>query len=494
MRVGLRFYSAGEQRELWSTVGLGGKGEAWGKIQSIKIDYADMEITECTVTFTNPSDDLIRAFLALCVIEPSPLDDTYYNTASIWVLDPRFGYDPLPIFVGLILKCSVSDRGVKTLSIVMEDFKRLQSLARDIQDYQNLTDQDVAAMLLMRLREATTVDGKTPLLDLVVDRDAMSQKRTATSIGSVRQWVAQVEVDPKLIDRAPTPIAPMDGATDPAKRRTQPRMIDMTPLQKLRYYANALGFTTREEPAVRPDKTAYVKVTIVPKAGALENPSGTYQRGDGEVLDFSWSYDPPGQVMQRNVMSKRFDPVNEMWMLEHAKSCIKMNLDGTITDKEGNALPPGAIRNPIVPTDANSKPLSLDEYRSTMSPFIKSMADDFGAGSKKTLREYHDKIAYRKGMNVPGTTPQTLTEPSSGTKDIASFNEDMSQQGTLFWRITAKLTVRFNPLLTSTDSLKLTGWGVLDGVYSIQSFTHNLSEQASTSFSLTYGDPVRLSG
>lgn len=498
MKVGFKFYSAGEDRELWTMLKPGTKDlKSWGRIQSAKISYADFEITEATVHIVNPSDELVRAMLAIVIGEPGPMESGLeYLTGSIWVQDTDFGYEPLPLFLGIILKISYSDGAVPSLTITLHDFKRLITLTRDVQDYQNLTDQDVAGMLFLRLQEAID-DGSNRLLqNIVVDQEAMDSKRTTTSTGAVRQWVARLNVDPALVTQDLRPITELVTVSDSNHRRVQPRMTDMTVLQKLRVYAYILGFTISYSVAKDDAGKAFVKLTIKSIAGANELSAGTYTRGDGQVISASFDYDPPGQVMQRNVLSKRFDPANEMWMLENAQQCLSVDKDGIIRSKSGEQLSADAIRGMNVPTDPKTgQPLSQSEYLKRVGGLFKENADLYGSSSKKNLREYHDRIAYRKGLMVPGTTPQSIEQPTdvAGT-DMISFQENLAQAGSLYWRITAKLTTRLNPFLTTTDYLTLGGWGVWDGTYAIRTFNHTIAENSTTTFDLTYGDPVRLSG
>lgn len=499
MRVGFRFYSAGQFRELWTTLGKGQKGENWGKIQSVKIEYADFEVTECTVTFTNPSDELIRGLLALCVVEPQVFDEVTYNTGSVWVMDSQFGYDPIPVFIGLILKMNYSDQGMPSASVTMHDFKHLMSQYRDVTDYQNLTDQDIASMLARQLTIGTQdAEGNALIKDVIVDRDEQQARRAVSAVASVRQWSAAVNVDPaalKGFDPSQIPNNnPQDGAQHGGKPRTNPRFVDSTPLQKLVHYAYILGFSVSLAPAKREDGSAYVRATIYPIGGAEDRVAGTYSRGDGQVISFNWDYDPPGLVLQRNIMNKKFDAVNEVWMLQNGLSCIQMDKNGNVLSKSGDELAPGSIRAANQITDQQGNVISPQQYKEMVGPLIKKMADEYGAKSKRKLREYHDQIANRKGLNVPNTTPQTVAAPSSSSDGTAgNFLENMADSGSLFWRMTAKLTVRFNPFITSADSLMLSGWGVFDGPYGIRNFSHTISENPTTSFSLVFGDPVKMS-
>jgi hypothetical protein len=472
MRIGLRFYTGvkedGGHTTLWTTITDTDKTRQtmrWGRIASAKLSYADFEITECNVTIANPSDALIRALLAVVVAEPTPLDTGLdYLSASLWVQGPRFGYDPHPIFYGLILDLNYTDGDSPTVSFAIHDFLRLQVLQRDIQDYQNLTDNDIALMLMVQLNRAANTGPGDVISQVYVDPDAIRERRTSASIGAVRKWKA--------------------------------RLLDGTAYDRLKMYAMRLGFKISPATKVNYGGEAYSEIEIVPIQGKYEKVAGTYRRGDGEVLSFSTSYAPPSAVMTRNVMSKRFDAINEIMMLENAKDCVSLDTQGTVIGGSGESLPLGAIQGPIKLTDANNKPISLAQYQTITGPQFARNIAELGFTSAADLRAYNDRISFRKGLHVPGSIPGSVAiqNSSSPVTQIPALQENLSDTGSLFWRITAKLQTRFNPFTTTTDYLSLAGWGVWDGVYAIRTFTHDLSEKPTSTYDLTFGDPTKQSG
>jgi hypothetical protein len=474
MRLGFRYFTGqtenGGFTTLWTTVTNPAKDEVnghmprWGRIQSAKLSYSDFEITECNVTFANPSDALVRSLLAVVVAEPTPLDQGLdYLSASLWVQDPRFGYDPHPIFFGLILNLAYSDGDNPSLSCTLHDFMRLQVLERDIQDYQNLTDQDVAQMLAVQLNRAANTGASDVLSYVKVDPAALQEKRTSTGVGAVRKW--------------------------------QARLLDGTAYDKLQMYASRLGFKISPITKVNSGGEVYSEISIVPTSGQYEKSSGTYRRGDGEVINFSASYDPPSAVLTRNVMAKRFDAINEIMMIERAKDCTTLTAKGMLQSKSGEDLPLGAIQGPIKLEDAQGHPITLAQYRLITGPSFAANIKDLGYVSQRNLQTYNERISYRKGLHVPGSVPGTIIQDGGGSLEPAPvMEENMAQSGSLFWRMTGKLQVRFNPFMTTTDYLDLAGWGVWDGVWAIKSFTHDLGANPTTSFDLTFGDAVRLSG
>lgn len=469
MRLGLKFYTGpGKRTMLWTPFDKPPteRQKRWGAIQTAKISYADFEISECTVTFVNPSDDLIRALLAVVIAEPTPLDAGLgYLSASLWVQDPRFGYDPKPIFYGLVLDLAASyDSGSPTVTVTLHDFARLQILQRDVQDYQNLTDSDIASMLALKLNQAAgTDDGKDVISEVRIDAAALKEKRTSSSVGLVRRW--------------------------------QARLLDLNSWEKLVTYAGRLGFTVSRAVKVNFGKEEYWEVSITPVQGAQEKVAGTYTRGGGEIISFTPRYAPPGPVMTKNVMSKRFDAIHEIMMLENAKGCINLNAEGNVVSKSGEVLPLGALHGPVLLVDRDGKQVTLKQYQQTTGPTFLENIRALGAGSDARLREYHDRISYRKGLQVPGTVPGAAQQDGAGNAGGApAMQENLADAGTLFWRLTADLATRFNPFLTTTDYVGIKGYGVWDANWAIRSFSHTLSENPQSNYSLTYGDPVRVSG
>lgn len=483
MRIGFRFNRVTgapgketiERVTLWSTApsgkadtsgGLHGDSRH-GRISNVNLSYADFELTECKVTFMNPSEELVRALLAVVIVEPNPLDQSLdLLDASIWVQDvSRIGYNAVPLFHGLVLSVQMEDGPPEKLTVTLHDVRRLQSLFRDTQDFQNLTDGDIALMLFSQL-ETSTNDGSGvgALSEVRVDPAALAQVQASSSIGAARRYVA--------------------------------RLLDASKYEKLVYYAHLLGFKVTASVARNPTSgEAYTQVTFVPLSGETQLAAGTYRRGDGEVISFTRQYDPPGTVMTRDVNSKRFDPVNEVWVLERATQCVELDEKGVARYSSGEDIPPGAIRSTMVPQDATGRPISLEEYANTMRQGATQQLAALGWDSNADLWGYHDKIAFRKGLLVPGAVPGPKTEQSERDNgETISFQENMASAGTLFWRLTGKLQVRFNPLLTTTDYLKLEGWGVWDGTWGIRSISHSLTDNPTTTLDLTFGTPVRISG
>lgn len=483
MRVGFRFNrvtgapgkETTERVTLWSSApgekadmagGLHGESRH-GRISNVNLSYADFEISECKVTFMNPSEELVRALLAIVIVEPNPLDQSLdLLDASIWVQDTsRIGYEAVPLFHGIVLSLQMEDGPPEKLTVTLHDFRRLQSMFRDAQDLQNLTDGDIALMLFSQLETSTNdASGAGALSEVRVDPEALAQVQASSSIGSARRYVA--------------------------------RLLDASKYEKLVYYAHLLGFKVTA--SVARHKTtgeAYTQLTFAPLMGETQLAAGTYRRGDGEVISFNRQYDPPGTVMTRDVNSKRFDPINEVWVLERASQCVEMDDKGIVRYTAGDEPPPGAIRSPLVPTDASGKPITLDEYAKTMRRGATQQLAALGWNSDSNLWGYHDKIAFRKGLLVPGAVPGPLVEQSERNNGEAGvFQENMASAGTLFWRLTGKLQVRFNPLLTTTDYLKLEGWGVWDGTWAIRSISHALTDNPTTTLDVTFGTPVRISG
>lgn len=468
MRLGFKFYTGnGKPITLWTPFDqpVGSRMKQWGAIQQAKVSYADFEISECTVDFTNPSDDLIRALMAIVIAEPTPLDmGLPYLSASLWIQDPRFGYTPQPIFYGLILDLAFKDGAVPGATVTMHDFTRLQILERDVQDYQNLTDADIATMLALRLNEAAgTADGKDVVSEVRIDPDALKERRTSSTVGAVRRW--------------------------------QARLLDLSSWDRLKTYARRLGFTISRAVKTNYAGEEYWQIDITPVQGAMERVAGTYRRGDGELISFNPRYSPPGPVMTRNTMSKRFDAVHEIMMLENAKGCVSLNPEGNVVDKGGNVLPLGAIKGPTVLMDKDGKPLTLEEYQQTTGPTFLDNLRNLGAGSTEPLRAYHDRISYRKGVQVPGSVPVAAAQDGSApVQNVPALQENLADAGSLYWRYTAQLATRLNPFLTTTDYLKIEGYGVWDANWAIRSFSHTLGDNPQSNFDLTFGDPVRVSG
>ena len=290
MRVGFRFSKGGykngqpisQKVTMWTTVpGTSLVGDApiegrHGKITQVTMSYADFEITECKITIQSPSEELVRQMLAVVVIEANPLDQALdLLDASVWIQDLRYAATPSPIFHGVILSLQMNDGPPDTLSITLLDFRRLQSLSKDVQDMQNLTDGDIALLLHSQLSLAINAAGDkgNALISVVVDREALAQKQQLTSVGAVRRYVA--------------------------------RLTDATKYEKLCYYAYMLGFKVTA--SVDKDATgeAFTKILFVPIDGDTQLAAGTYRKGDGEVISFSRQYDPPGGVLSRDVMNKR---------------------------------------------------------------------------------------------------------------------------------------------------------------------------------------------
>lgn len=439
---------------------------SWGRIAKATISYADFEITEAKVTFNQPSDRLTRALLAICVPEATPMDlGLDLLCGSLWVQDVRFGYEPEPIFYGNILSLEESFQGNgSNLSVTLHDFKRLLNLQRDLQDYQNLTDDSIMQMLAMRLNEILTQDGVS-IGQVVVDQEKMQQVRQ-NSTGAIRQY----------------------------NSRNDGRMLNATQLDKLRVAARALGFSFKVQVVKDPKDPSnpYQKFTMTAIGGELGKPAGTYRRGDGEVLSFAPRFTPPSTVLQRNVMNKRFDAVNEILQLENAKACIELDKEGIARGKDGDILARDAITTPTMLTDADGNPVTLKQYQDTTRPTFAEGLQLLGPDSTADLWKYHDRIALRKGLIAPGQTPSPIQQSGpGGARDFIGFVESTQETGELFWRFTGRLQTRFNPLLTTTDYLRLEGFGVWDGAWGIKSFTHDIGESQTTSFDLTFGDAAK---
>lgn len=464
MRVGFRFYTNTGPLTLWTTIlpGHGAQPSSWGRIVKATVSYADMQISEAKVTFAAPNDRFIRSILAVCVPEATPLDlGLDVLCGSLWVQDVRFGYEPQPLFYGNIL--SVEDGfapGGRTCTVTLHDFRRLINLQRDLQDYQNLTDDSIMQMLAMRLNEVLAQDG-VQIGMVSVDQEALARVRR-TSTGAIRQY----------------------------NSRSQGRMLHASELDKMRAAARALGFTFRVD-TIRnprdPDDT-YQKFTLLPIGGSLEKAAGTYRYGDGEVISFAPRYTPPSGVLQRDVMNKRFDAVNEILQLENAAACVELDKEGIARGKDGGILARDAITAPTMLTDAEGRPVSLGEYQQTTRPTFIEGLRLLGGDSTADLWKYHDRIALRKGLLAPGSAPSPIQQSGpGGATDYMGFVESSQETGELFWRFTGRLQTRFNPLLTTTDYLEMAGFGVWDGVWGIRSFTHEIGAHSMTNWDLTFG-------
>ena len=291
MRVGFRFSKGGykngqptsQKVTMWTTVpGTSLIGDAplegrHGKITQVTMSYADFEITECKITIQSPSEELVRQMLAVVVIEANPLDQALdLLDASVWIQDLRYARTPTPIFHGVILSLQMNDGPPDTLSITLLDFRRLQSIIRDVQDMQNLTDTDIAGLLMSQLSTAinATGDKGNALVKVEVDREALAAKQQLSSTGAVRRYMA--------------------------------RLSDASKYEKLCYYAFMLGFKVTASVA-KDDANgeAFTKLSFVPIDGETQLAAGTYRKGDGEVISFSRQYDPPGGVLSRDVNNKR---------------------------------------------------------------------------------------------------------------------------------------------------------------------------------------------
>lgn len=471
MKVGFKFHDGTKQVTLWTTPGKQGL-QRDAPITSVRLSFADTEISECQIQFENPSERFMRAMLAKVIAEPTPLDqEVSLLKCSLWVQHPRFGYEPVLLFVGLALDMGGKMGAPNTMSLTLHDFSRLQNIERDLQDYQNLTDGEIAISLMQRFSEA--VPGV--IREVVVDQQALMEYRTNASYGAVRRWNASL-VDPKGY---------------------------LSAMDKLRAYASVLGMRLSVKHIVE-DGTEKTVLSIAPRGQA--NSTGiepaadkAYVRGDGEVMDFSWQYSAPGAVMTRNVNDRRFDPYLEAWRLERAKCGTKIDKDGLIKTNDGRVLSSFEIVSQRSITDSNGKPLTTTEVAQISEPMFRDNVIKLGWNSQQPLREYQKQIAGRTSIFNPSGTAgpnASTTQSSNGVDPTASFTvmENQLGQGTLYWRFTGKLTVLMNPFITTTDYLQLQGFGLFDGVWGIRSITHDISNSMpKTMFDLTFGDPVRLS-
>ncbi|WP_155300528.1 hypothetical protein [Deinococcus kurensis] len=470
MKLGFQFHREGQQVTLWTVIPdkPGGRvmGTEHGGLSQVSLSYSDSEITECRLTFQNPSENFVRQMLSIIIAEATALDQVLdFMTGTLWVQDTRVGYEPVPLFSGVILNLSCQDGPPDTCTVILHDFWRLANAGRDIQDYQNLVDADIAGMLGQRLSALTGDDGQAAVTQVIIDREAVQSRTAAASAAPVRRFSA--------------------------------RLFSATAYEKVVKVCAALGFrvTSYPHPTKKmPDGRPVTMLSITPWQGNIERPAGTYRRGDGEVISFQRQYDPPGQVMQRNIMSRKFDPVMEVLMAENALNCTTMDKDGNLRDAAGELLSPLRIESAAVLRDPNTnKPLDKESYKEWVRKTFQTNTTALGWNSKKGLMAYQDRIAFRAGVHAPsgGAGNPAVQAQQQYTDSPLIIDENLSQ-GNLYWRFTGKLTVQFNPLLTTTDYLDLKGWGVWDGVWGIRSITHNISETPQSTFDLTFGPPARI--
>lgn len=510
MRVGFRFYRGDSDTPvtLWSTLPGPTKSPTkaldtrHGRIAKVDLTYSDFEVSECKLHFENPSDELIRHLLSIVIAEPNAVEnEVEWITGSVWIQDPRFGYDPVPIFHGIILDVQHTFEGaISKATVTMQDVRRIANLARDAQDFQNMTDDQIAGMLSVRMSEA---GGEGSISRVEIDPWERQRRRTMTTTGAIRRYAA--------------------------------RLWKKSSYEKIVYYAFILGF--RVTASVGNDNGKPFTLLQFAPLGLEEGmalASGTYARGDGEVISFSPQYDPPGNLMTRNVNARRFDAANEIMWLMMAKNCHELR-DGIVTDKNGDEVKPQDVAGLGVPNDGpggSGAPFQRNFYSQNtvfdaqtgkptedfaeVSRRVESAFADnirllgfpaFKAGQWPKLLAYHDRIAMRNGIFLPGQTATPfmagaqdatqLTNSPAGSGDMESggnFNEAEMDSGQLFWRFTANLVVRFNPLLTTTDYLRMEGFGVWDAVWGIRSISHSLgSDDPTTTLSMTFGDPVKSS-